>query len=79
MGVYDTILVPCPKCGEEYEAQSKSGPCTCSYYSIDHVPADVAEDINRHAPFTCDKCGNVFSVTSRSSRREYIDLSEEVY
>ena len=27
MGMYDTILVPCPKCGTKEEFQSKSGGC----------------------------------------------------
>ncbi len=79
MGMFDSVGVPCPKCGEVFEAQSKSGPCFCNWYSIDAVPLDVAEDIDRHAPFTCKKCGNVFSVNAPSSGKEYLDLSGEVF
>ena len=62
MGVYDIIIVPCPKCGEEYHAQSKSGECTLRTYNLQHVPSDVLSDGNRRAPFTCDKCGTRFEL-----------------
>jgi len=57
MGVYDRVKIPCPKCGERQEAQSKSGDCELDIYEMESCPADVLADVNRHAPFTCDKCG----------------------
>ena len=62
MGVYDTIKVPCPKCGEIYYAQSKSGPCELDLFDLDKAPYDVLCDVNRHAPFTCFGCNCVFDV-----------------
>ena len=62
MGVYDTVYVPCPNCGEPYEAQSKSGDCTLAIYTLDDAPPDVLAGVNRHAPFVCDECGEVFKV-----------------
>ncbi len=62
MGVYDTVNVPCPKCGERQEAQSKSGDCILAVYEMESCPADVLANVNRHAPFTCDKCGTVFEI-----------------
>jgi endogenous inhibitor of DNA gyrase (YacG/DUF329 family) len=62
MGVYDTVLVPCPKCGELYNAQSKSGDCVLAVYTLEEAPADVLENVNRHAPFQCDKCFTIFQV-----------------
>lgn len=62
MGVYDEIAVPCPTCGDPYYAQSKSGPCTLSTYQLYNAPADVLGDVNRHAPFECDRCHAVFYV-----------------
>lgn len=56
MGCYDIIWFRCPKCGEKIEAQSKSGDCNFDEYNIEDVPSDVAEDANRHAPFTCPEC-----------------------
>lgn len=61
MGCFDTILVPCPKCGLLYPAQSKGGNCTLERYSFEDAPEDVMSNVNRHAPFTCD-CGAVFKV-----------------
>jgi uncharacterized C2H2 Zn-finger protein len=63
MGLYDTILLSCPKCGEIYAAQSKSGDCYLNVYNFDETPESVMENVNRHAPFTCEKCGTMFKVT----------------
>jgi hypothetical protein len=56
MGCYDSIMFKCPNCGEDLEAQSKSGECVMATYGLNDVPPDVASDANRHAPFFC-KCG----------------------
>ena len=68
MGVYDTVEVPCPKCGKIYHAQSKSGPCYMNTYSLEpgHCPANVMEDVNRHAPFECE-CGAKFEVKFKTA------------
>lgn len=62
MGCFDTVRVPCPKCGARQEAQSKGGACSLSTFELENAPADVLSDVNRHAPFTCDDCGTLFKV-----------------
>jgi ribosomal protein L37E len=62
MGVYDTVWVKCPKCGEESGFQSKSGECILRDYTLKNCPNDVMMDINRHSPNTCRDCGTVFEV-----------------
>lgn len=62
MGMYDTIALPCPKCGEIYYAQSKSGDCLLYNYTFENCPENVMQNVNRHAPFLCD-CGISFKVT----------------
>ena len=62
MGCFETIEVPCPKCGEIEYAQSKSGPCVMACFKLSNVPVDVLQGINRHAPFACAKCGALFHV-----------------
>ena len=62
MGCFDTILVPCPKCGEKCQAQSKSGACILETYELIEAPEDVLEDVNRHAPFECEECHTSFEV-----------------
>lgn len=61
MGMFDTVIIPCPSCGEGYEAQSKGGECDLEVYTFDDCPDDVMSDINRHAPFHCE-CGATFRV-----------------
>ena len=62
MGIFDTVSVPCPNCGEMYIAQSKGGDSSLAHYDWGEAPDEVMFDINRHAPFTCEKCGTVFKV-----------------
>lgn len=62
MGCPDTVIVPCPKCGEESGFQSKGGECLLRTFSLADCPADVLSDVNRHAPNKCAKCGTVFEV-----------------
>jgi len=62
MGCFDTVRVPCPRCGKIEEAQSRGGDCDLEVYSLINCPVDVMSDINRHAPFTCDDCGVKFRV-----------------
>jgi len=61
MGMYDSIIVKCPRCGVKHEFQSKSGKCTLGVYSLKNCPNDVLTDANRHSPYEC-KCGSFLSI-----------------
>lgn len=63
MGCFDSVMIPCPKCGNMEEAQSKSGDNLLKTYYLCKAPANVLYGVNRHAPFTCTKCGTMFRVT----------------
>ena len=56
MGMYDTVMVKCPKCDAEHEFQSKSGECLLEVYTLEDCPDDVMANVNRHSPYRCD-CG----------------------
>jgi predicted nucleic acid-binding Zn ribbon protein len=62
MGMFDSVMVPCPECGTKSEFQSKSGDCLLSVYELDNCPPDVMQNVNRHSPNTCEKCGTVYAV-----------------
>lgn len=62
MGCFDEVRVPCPKCGTRHHFQSKSGDCRLAAYDLETCPPEVLADVNRHAPYTCEKCGTPFSV-----------------
>lgn len=62
MGCYDSIYVNCPKCGERSEFQSKGGECLLQDYTLETAPPEVLQDVNRHAPNECQKCGSWFYV-----------------
>ena len=61
MGMFDTVWVKCPKCGEENGFQSKSGYCILGNYTLEDCPDDVMLNVNRHSPVECD-CGCVFEI-----------------
>lgn len=71
MGMYDTIWVKCPKCGEEHGFQTKSGDCILSDYTLEGCPADVMVDANRHSPTLCD-CGALLKIDT-TTRKVVID------
>lgn len=80
MGMYDTVNVPCPKCGTKQGFQSKSGPCLLEEYELNDAPEDVLENVNRHAPATCETCGTKFMVGTRSvhvSLRVSVEYKED--
>lgn len=67
MGMYDTVNVPCPKCGKYHGFKSKSGSCELNEYNMEDVPPDVLEGVNRYAPVTCTQCGTKYHVKFRVS------------
>jgi predicted RNA-binding Zn-ribbon protein involved in translation (DUF1610 family) len=67
MGVYDSVMIPCPKCGKTQEAQSKSGPCILNVYELEDAPIEVLMNVNRHAPFKCDDCGCYYMVRLKTT------------
>jgi hypothetical protein len=64
MGVYDTVMVPCPTCGERAEFQSKSGDCLLETFTLENAPEAVLIDVNRLAPYRCSKCATLFAVAA---------------
>lgn len=62
MGLYDTVIVPCPQCGHEEYFQSKGGYCFLAEYDLSDCPNNVLSDVNRHSPYECKKCGTLFQV-----------------
>lgn len=45
MGMFDSVYVNCPNCGEDIEFQSKAGECWCRSYNQNKVPTIVAFDL----------------------------------
>jgi hypothetical protein len=60
MGCYDTVNVPCPRCGKINGFQSKGGECRLEEYSLSEAPIDVLSDVNRHT--TICECGTEYKV-----------------
>jgi peptide subunit release factor 1 (eRF1) len=67
MGMFDSVWVKCPKCGEENEFQSKGGECNLSNYNLDDCPNDVMDNINRHSPIECE-CGCKYGVDIKNRK-----------
>jgi len=74
MGMYDTVLVPCPRCGEIEQFQSKSGYCNMDVFQLNKAPLEVLADVNRHAPLQCGKCRARFLVLSGQFYRLTVEV-----
>lgn len=62
MGMYDTVIVFCPNCGEELDFQSKAGECALFFYEEDCVPLAIAADIHGSTN-ECTICGTIVRVS----------------
>lgn len=78
MGCFDSVRVPCPKCGTKAEFQSKGGACTLAAYELELAPPEVISDVNRHSPAQCEKCGTWFEVDYKVAMRVEYARSVEV-
>ena len=65
MGCFNTLRVPCPRCGEPAEFQSKAGDCDMREFSLADAPPVILGDLadERH---TCDMCGATFVLVVRT-------------
>lgn len=74
MGMFDTVIVPCPECGTKEEFQSKSGECFLQEVELKDCPSDILYDVNRHSPYTCCDCGTLFEVDTKSKESTKVVL-----
>ena len=67
MGVYDSVEVKCPQCGDSEYFQSKgSDDAACRVFTLSNCPDDVLSNVNRHSPHHCANCGCCFAVDEAS-------------
>ena len=67
MGMFDSVYIECPYCGDKTEVQSKSGDCTLDTYNQYNVPIAVAFGLINRAD-TCDNCNKIILVIENSKR-----------
>ena len=75
MGVYNTILVPCPECGNEVEFQTKSGDCSLTTYSILCAPYEEVKGIMGRNNY-CRECNT--EVTIGRDPRDFSHLVDSI-
>jgi len=58
MGMFDSLIIKCPRCRADVEFQTKAGDCTLERYrATDNIPADVAASLLNDSTY-CRECGN---------------------
>lgn len=60
MGMFNSIYVKCPSCGERVEFQSKSGSCHLNEYNIEDAPNQEVVGIIGDSVYC--KCGHLVKV-----------------
>ena len=61
MSCYDTVKIPCPKCGTRYKKQSKAGDCGMATYGLHDEPVKILADI-ADEKMQCGQCGAYFEL-----------------
>lgn len=63
MGLFDSVYVACPHCGEQNEMQSKAALYPrCNNYTLDTAPPEILVDLGVSGPNHCENCGGLFRV-----------------
>jgi hypothetical protein len=55
MGMFDRLIVNCPRCNNIVEFQSKAGDCGLNVYDIHNVPPQIALDLKDDSE-QCSNC-----------------------
>ena len=61
MGMFDRVWIPCPRCGQPREFQSKGGECVLADYYWPDAPVAVLRDIAFDTGW-CALCRQPFEV-----------------
>lgn len=62
MGLFDSVMVDCPKCGNQTEFQSKADDdAYCRVFTPDTAPTEILIDV-LNDPHFCEKCGAWFAL-----------------
>lgn len=61
MGLFDSVMVPCPKCSKPVEFQSKEDEAYMNVYSLENAPTRILYDI-MNWPEYCESCGQWFAL-----------------
>ena len=77
MGMFDSVYVKCPACGEILEFQSKGGDCILATYGLEDAPADVMQDVNRHSPRECPNCDSWVAIVYGPRIRKAVIIEED--
>ena len=77
MGCFDTVRIPCPKCGDFYSEQTKAGFCGLITYGIYDAPVKLLADIEPET-FKCATCGTHFKLKLQVNAQViYADVDED--
>jgi len=62
MGLYDSVMVPCPHCGRDVEFQTKADDdAYCRRFTLETASADMLFDI-MNEPNHCARCDGWFAL-----------------
>jgi len=62
MGMFDSVIVYCPNCGQANEFQSKAGECLLNEYSLNNAPPEILLDLKDEKQI-CPKCKKLIGIT----------------
>jgi len=60
MKPYDTLILDCPDCKEQFPVLTNHGPCTYEKFGVDNAPLTMIAEVNemsRRGEIRCIHCG----------------------
>ncbi len=80
MGMFNTVIFNCPKCGESFEGQSKTGCCSLKTFHQSNVPvADVSGLVDRDGLVYCSECSHPFRLNYPRRFSLHLSSAEDNY
>lgn len=72
MGMFDSVMVPCPSCRTVNEVQSKGGLCQFRQYTLANAPADVLGGLVADVE-QCSECDAKYRIQVRCKAKAVLD------
>ena len=71
MGMFDSVFVSCPRCGEDNEIQTKNGKCILGRYDLVNAPPEVLLGVKGN--HECDSCGEWFNINVQCITKAWVE------
>lgn len=73
MGLFDSVHVTCPDCGDDVEFQTKQGECVLASYRNPKIPINIALALDGETE-RCHNCGRTLEIRMKPDVPTYTEV-----